>query len=323
MIRFTTFGFALVATVASVSAPSMARAQVANESAQLRQVLEARTTQRDGRFAGQVAPGLYLVDGSPEQRLQEANQRLVTEANVLLQAFASGGDDQRVGLTLKALSAFDAETARDGAARLFFGRGPSMSIMRQIVFVPADRLGANAVQKVMEAVSSFELLPKPEDYYYVYSNALSLSQSRAPETRGASGSHLRASQTMADNAPYAIKKCRHVLFTWYCNTSQYVQQPVSSSSDSARLLVTTLVDLKRNNDSPDFNRDSRTSNIVEGYTGFYLVKRAGNVIMIYNSGVQHGSDAPRLQGRLNEGHKVEYRQLVERLRSTLGVSPLR
>ena len=58
--------------------------------------------------------------------------------------------------------------------------------------------------------------------------------------------------------------------------------------------------------------DDRAKNTADGSTAIYVVTRSGPSVLIYNLGFQTTRSAPSLQSKLNEGHKLEYRQLVQR-----------
>jgi hypothetical protein len=54
----------------------------------------------------------------------------------------------------------------------------------------------------------------------------------------------------------------------------------------------------------------------------YLVKRSGNLILVYNLGIQYKTSSPSQTSRLNAGQKQEYQQLVSRLKADLGIAAL-
>jgi hypothetical protein len=317
----------LVSALSSSARAASGESEAASEGPALAAALAARTLGGDPRFRGLAAPAQWaLAAGTDQSRIAAANARLAAEAESLATAFAQAPNGSRAKAALAALAKFDPETARDGAAWLFYGSAPAVSALRQAAFFPAARLGASAVQKTMDAISSFELLPKPEDYYYLYSLPLAPSRSRATELRGSPQGYLSpAAAGMRTGEPYAAKKCRYFL-GWYCNASQYEVTALPAAPgepEGSRLMIATLMGLEHNPDSLDFGGDGRSRNMAAGYTSFYLVKRAGDSVMLYFSGIQHSASSPSFQGQLNDGQKAEYRQLLERTRALLGTDPLR
>ena len=122
---------------------------------------------------------------------------------------------------------------------------------------------------------------------------------------------------------YALKKCRQIiLLGWYCNTADYaVRDLVANQGGKASILITVLRPLQKGRDNPVFS-SGQAQNIVDGYTAIYLIKRAGDLILVYNLGIQHEPDSPSHTDQLNAGQKKEYRQLVSHLQIDLGIAAL-
>jgi len=130
-----------------------------------------------------------------------------------------------------------------------------------------------------------------------------------------------AQQPMVSGRVYGLKKCRHILILgWYCNTSLYQVRDIPGA-DGAKMLATFLRPLTKGADNSIFE-DGRSENIVDGYTALYVVIPSSDLILVYNLGIQSKADAPSQQGRLNEGQKVEYRQLVSRIEAEFGIAKL-
>lgn len=277
----------------------------------------------DHRFVGWVAPGQYGTTGrtSVDQNVTEAIQKITSEVAQVYEAFAAAPNGQRQQATLAALSRINAQTGRELATRLFPATQPPASWMRQIAFVPVAHLEGSPAQQVFSEVTAFELLPKPDDTYFIYREAFNL-RAGVREAKGTRNSHLASASSLVVDEPMAVKKCRHVfLLGWYCNTNHYLAStldlPGGEFRDSAHVMVTTLVDLDRNSDDPQFASGARNRNTAKGYTALTLVARAGDTVLVYFSGIQHSDSIPNIGGfreKLDQGHKIEASQLNDRLR---------
>jgi hypothetical protein len=284
------------------------------------------TTIADGKdkaFGAAVAPAQSLDAGrSRDDRVHAIVARIAGEVEAVTTAFAAAPAAEKIAATKAAVAQFSPETARDGASRSFEGSGPSLSLMRQVLFVPAAS-AAISPSTVMQMVSQFERSPKTDDDYYEYSDPADLKGSNVTDLPGSDASWTtQARPPMAPGQLYALKKCRHiVILGWYCNTSLYQQRGVAGAADGAQSLITFLRPLPKGADNAKFT-DDRAKNIVDGYTALYVVMAADNLVLVYNFGIQSKADAASQQSRLNDGHKLEYRQLVSRIEAALGAGKL-
>jgi hypothetical protein len=273
---------------------------------------------RDKAFGAAVAPAQSLDAGrSRDDRVHAIVERIAGEVDAVTTAFASAPAAEKIAATKAAVAQFSPETARDGASRSFEGSGPSLSLMRQVLFVPL--LSGLSADAVMQMVSRFERSPKTDDDYYEYSDPADLKGSTITDLPGSDASWTtRARPPMAPGQLYALKKCRHiVILGWFCNTSLYQVRALSMGEAPGAGLLTVLRSLPKGADNPAFD-GSRAENIVDGYTAICVVVASGPLVLVYDLGVQSKSTAPSQQGRLNEGHKAEYRQLVSRIEAVLG-----
>jgi hypothetical protein len=296
------------------------------EAREIRQILDAIAGGRDSVFGPAVAPAMSLDEkASPALRVQQIDARIAEEIDRVLGAFMNAPEAQKIAATRAAVAQRDKETATDGASRTFEGGGPSLSVMRQFLFIPADQVHASdPVARVTDIISSFERSPKTDDNYFEYSNPRDLAGSTITKLPGSKSSWSTSPRpSMAQNTLYALKKCRQiVLLGWYCNTAYYaVRDLPSEQSGRASVLLTVLHPLKKGQDNSAFTT-GQAENIVDGYTAVYLIKRSGNLILVYNLGIQYKTSAPSQTSRLNEGQKAEYRQLVSRLKADLGIAAL-
>jgi hypothetical protein len=301
--------------------PLMAPPQAAAQGP-LPDILATIAQGRDPAFGKAVAPALSLDPAlPPAARAAQIVTRIAHEVETVVAAFASATDAERIAKTKAAVARFSAETARDGAARSFEGSGPALSVMRQLLFAPAQSAGADPAAKVTDIVSSFERSPKTDDSYYAYANPADLRGSQVTELPGSDTSWTtKAQPAMTPGQVYALKKCRHVfMLGWYCNTQLYQVRDLPGSG--VKLLLTFLHPLPPGADNPRFT-DDRAKNIVDGYTAAYVVASAGALVLVYDLGIQSSPDEPGHQGMLNSGHKEEYQQLSTRLAAALGLAKL-
>lgn len=278
---------------------------------------------RDKAFGAAIAPAQSLDAARPRaDRIHAIVARIAGEIDAVTTAFATAPAAAKIGATKAAVARFSPETAQDGASRSFEGSGPSLSLMRQVLFVPASRAGVS-IDTVMRIVSQFEHSPKTDDNYYEYSNPADLKGATVADLPGSDESWTsRARPAMIPGQLYALKKCRHiVILGWYCNTALYQVRELTGARDGAQTLFTFLHPLPAGADNATFT-DDRAKNIVDGYTALYVVMAADNLVLAYNLGIQSKADAPGQQSRLNDGHKEEYRQLVGRIEATLGTGKL-
>ena len=68
--------------------------------------------------------------------------------------------------------------------------------------------------------------------------------------------------------------------------------------------------------------DRRAENVVDGYTAVYVVLASGDLVLVYNLGIQSRSDKASQKSLLDAGHKQEYRRLGTRLEAALGIPEL-
>ena len=309
----------LVALVASVGAQAAAPTAA--------QISAAFTTIADGRdpaFGAGVAPAQSLdAARSPAERIHAVIARIADETAAVTTAFATAPDAEKIAATKAAVARFSAETARDGASRSFEGDGPSLSLMRQVLFVPISGAAISAAT-VTATVSQFERSPKTDDNYYEYSNPADLKGSHVADEPGSDQSWTSGARPpMTPGQVYALKKCRHIfVLGWYCNSALYrVGTLGGTEGGGAQTLTTFLHPLAPGGDNAQFT-DDRAKNIVDGYTALYLVVAAEKLALVYNFGIQSKADAASQQSRLNEGHKEEYHQLVARIETALGTGKL-
>jgi hypothetical protein len=305
----------LIAAAGAIAAPLPAE-----------QIAGPLTTIADGKdktFGAAVAPAQSLDAGrSRDDRIHAIVARIAGEVEAVTAAFAAAPATEKIAATKAAVAQFSPETARDGASRSFEGSGPSLSLMRQVLFVPAAN-AAISPETIMQIVSRFERSPKTDDDYYEYSDPADLKGSTVTDLPGSDASWTaQARPPMAPGQLYALKKCRHiVILGWYCNTALYQQRALTGAGGSAQSLITFLRPLQPGADNSKFT-DDRAKNIVDGYTALYAVMAADNLVLVYNFGIQSKADSASQQSRLNEGHKEEYRQLVSRVEAALGTGKL-
>ena len=290
---------------------------------QVEAVLSPIAQGKDPGFGPAVAPAQSLdAQRPPAERAAAVIARMGREIARVTAAFATAPAAQRVAKTRDAVAQFSGETAKDGASRSFEGDGPSLSVMRQLLFVPAAALGAAPVGRVMDVVSRFEHSPKTDDTYYEYSKPLDLKGAQVAELPGSETSWTSQAQPpMQPGKVYALKKCRHIpILGWYCNTALYQVRDIPGA-DGAKMLATILRPLTKGADNAKFS-GARAENIVDGYTALYVVVPSPELVLVYNLGIQSKAGAPSQQNRLNEGQKAEYRQLVSRIEADLGTGKL-
>ena len=320
-VRLVPLLIALVVSVGAVAFPVWAAPPTA---AQISQALTTIADGRDPAFGTAIAPAQSLdAARSREERIHAVIARIADEIDAVTTAFATAPDAKKIAATKAAVARFSAETARDGASRSFEGDAPSLSLMRQLLFVPISGAAISATT-VIATVSQFERSPKPDDNYYEYSDPADLKSSRVADEPGSAQSWTSAARpAMMPGQVYALKKCRHILVLgWYCNTALYrVGALDGTEGDSAQTLVTFLHPLPPGGDNAQFT-DDRAKNIVDGYTALYVVVAADKLVLVYNFGIQSKAGAASQQGRLNAGHKEEYRQLVSRIEAALGTGKL-
>ena len=300
-----------------------ARAAAPVPANRLVELLSTIAEGRDPAFGAAVAPALGIDrQASTGARAKTVIARMAQEIEQVTAAFAGAAPSDRIAATRAAVGRVSPETARDGASRSFEGDGPSLSVMRQLLFVPTGAAGADPTSRVMEIIGRFERSPKPDDTYFEYADAMNL-KGPVVELRGSADSWTtKARPAMEPGKVYALKKCRNVpVLGWYCNTQLYQVRTLPGADPSVRLLITFLRPLPKGADNPSFS-GGRAENIVDGYTATYVVVASGDLVLVYSLGIQSRPDKASQQSRLNAGHKEEYRQLVRRLEAALQIPKL-
>src|SRR5260221_719400 len=127
--------------------------------------------------------------------------RIAQEIEQVTSAFANAAPADKIAATRAAVARVSPETARDGASRSFEGNGPSLSVMRQVLFVPAAKAGADPASRVMEIIRRFERSPKPDDTYYEYADAKDLNRAAVVELP-------RSSASWTTKARPAMEPCK-------------------------------------------------------------------------------------------------------------------
>lgn len=313
---------AVLLLAALLLAPVAARAETPVPADRLAGVLSTIARGQDPVFGATVAPALSADPGlAAAARADRAIQRISQEISLVVSAFASAAPGTQIAAARAAVARVSAETARDGASRSFEGGGPSVSLLRQLMFVPTQNAGPSPAARVMDIISQFERSPKTDDTYYEYSDPRNL---KAPVTElpGSDASWTtKARPPMTPGKLYALKKCRHILVLgWFCNTQLYEVRELPGSP-AVRLLLTFLRPLPAGADNPAFS-GGKAQNIVDGYTAAYVVVPSGGLVLVYNLGIQSRPDTASEQSRLNEGQKAEYRELVRRLEASIGTPKL-
>jgi hypothetical protein len=319
--RIKRIGAASVLLASLVIAPALLGiAQAADEG--IAAALGTIASGQDEAFGKAVAPAQSLDGAKPrEERVRAVIDRMAHEIETVRTAFVSAPAANRIAKTRAAVAQFSAETARDGASRSFEGNGPSLSIMRQLLFVPASSAVSSAT--IMQTISQFERSPKAEDNYYEYSDPADLAGSTIIDLSGTEDP-LKVGSPMIPRRVYALKKCRHIaVLGWFCNTALYQVRELGIAGSQMRSLVTFLRPLGKGADNATFKYE-RAKNIADGYTAVYAVVAADNLVLVYSLGIQSKADAPDAQSRwqLDQGHKREYRQLADYLETTLGTGKL-
>lgn len=304
----------------------VAQAQLAlreQESVEIKQILDSIVSGQDSLFGQAVAPAISIDAQATPAAALKVNARIVQEIDMVLSAFIDAPDGQKIAATRAAVAKLDKETATEGASRTFEGKGPSLSIMRQLAFIPSDEVhGGDPVTRLNDVISSFERSPKTDDDYFEYSNPRDLIGSAIVKLSGSAISWTTGARpSMARGTFYTLKKCRNIiLLGWYCNTADYAIHDVASNPiGKASILVTVLRPMPAGQDNPVFS-GGQAQNIVDGYTALYLVELAGDLALIYNLGVQYKKGPPNYTSQLNAGQKAEYHQLLLRLQADLGVT---
>jgi hypothetical protein len=300
-----------------------ARAQAPVPANRLSPLLTTIAQGRDPAFGTAVAPALGLNAGAPaEARAAAVIARITQEIEQVTSAFANAAPADKIKATRDAIGRVSPETARDGASRSFEGNGPSLSVMRQVLFVPAAQAGADPTARVIEIIGQFERSPKPDDTYYEYTDPRDPKRAVTELTGSDNSWTTGARPAMQPGKVYLLKKCRHIpVLGWYCNTQLYQIRDLPGAAPGVKLLLTFLRPLPKGADNTRFS-GGRAENIVDGYTAAYVVVRSGDLVLVYNLGVQSRPDTASQQSRLNEGQKEEYRQLVRRIEAMLNIPKL-
>jgi hypothetical protein len=304
--------------------PVSALAETAVKAAQIAAMMDDIAQGRDRAFTQPVALAWSLnADHLSADRIRDVNARLALEIERVATAFLDAPASGKIAATKAVVAAIDPETARDGAAYVFEGSGPSIAVTRQLFFVPTANLGANAVDKVMEVSTKFVRSPKTDDTYYEYSDPANLKQSTVLELPGSDTSWTTSARPpMMSGSVYALKKCRHILVLgWYCNTSLYQLRDLPDSDGQVKLLLTVLYSLPGGADNAEFT-DARAENVADGFSAIYVLVVSGDQILIYNPTVQSKSGTVSMQDSLNAGLKEQYGRLVSRLGTELGIGKL-
>ncbi len=259
---------------------------------------------------------------SKEDRVKEAMSEMSGELRSVLETFEHAAEEKKVAAVRAVVGGLHSEAGREGASRKFCGTGPALAQARQLFFVPKG-FHDDPVGEVVRTISAFERLPKPDDYYYEYEGVadnFDLRSTRVNENKGAHYSHLltsNAETAMQTEKNYILKKCRWIVISWYCNTNLYKVYEASSKerreNDRSYILFSALYHVDPQTDHSFFSKDRRTVNYGLGGTGLYVIYPSESLIMVYYLGLQSSDRAPISPSRLNDGHKLEARQLLERM----------
>lgn len=278
----------------------------------------------DPGFGRDIAPALSVDTARPApERADAVIDRMSTEFDTVLHAFLTASATERISKTRAAVARVDPETAEKGASRHFQGKGPYLSLMRQLLFVPSAAAGAEPAARILRIVSGFEHAPRAEDTYYEYADPENLKRS-AIATLAAAKASAGGEEALAmrPGGSYVLKKCRHVpVLGWYCNTSRYAVRILRAGDVTAELLLTFLVPLPPGADNAMFH-GGRAENVVDGYTAAYLVLATADTSLVYNLGIQSRAGALSMQSRLNREQQKESRELAQALKTALGISHL-
>src|SRR5258708_14376486 len=145
-------------TVAGAAAPVPAD--------RLYELLSTIAQGKDPAFGTAVAPALGVDARLPAAaRAAAVIARIAQEIEQVTSAFANAAPADKIAATRPAVARVRPETARDGASRSFEGNVPSLSVMRQVLFVPAAKVCADPASPVMEVNGLFEPSPKPDNPY--------------------------------------------------------------------------------------------------------------------------------------------------------------
>lgn len=315
-------------TLLSLACLTLSNTATAVELIQLDQEIDFKLTRvvrgQDPIFGQSVLPAQSIEpQGTAESRVEEITKGFSQELSFVANAFLNAPEDKIEATTQEAVFQFSAETSKEGAARTLEGRGPILSYLRQFAVIKSSpKLGDDPVTSILSLVSAFESTPKPEDYYYHYENSHSLSLGDVTELRSGSSAHYLTHPRPASSADESrsLKKCRKIIVLgWFCNTSIYGWSKLPTSSQAeAGVFINVLIDLEKVGEHAKFKRDARGKNLVDGYTSALLVVRKQDSILIYQTGAQSGGRDPgSFAAQINDGHKLEYRQMMELIRSKL------
>ena len=319
MARQTLLWRCLAAVLAASALPATAMAQL--RAADIAAVLDGMAEGRDPAFPQTLAMAWTLDANQPlPDRIRAANAEIAREIEQVANAFVLAPPAGRIAAAKDAVAQLDPAAARDGAAYEFQGSGPSLAILRQLLFVPGQ---SGLVDTVMAISSAFVRSPKPDDTYFVYSDAADIRRSAVTELAGSDTSWTAGAQPpMTPGVVYAIKKCRHLfVLGWFCNTSLYQVRDLPGSRGRVKLLLTALLALPPGADNAAFT-GGRASNVADGFTAVYVVLSADDMVLIFNPGIQSKTGSNSFQGRLEAGLQEQYRQLRQRLGTELGLGDL-
>lgn len=229
----------------------------------LTQILNQRTLGADIFFGRALAPAQSLeIKKTKLERIKAANQSLLSELNLVSNAFAKSTGSTAVASVYSAVQTIDAEIIGVGGHIVFSGDAPSAAQTRTLVLLPKNKIhSADPVNAVMDVLTSYKHSAKMSDFLYEYSEPQNLTVGSIVSTEGTDTSWVfpEAAAPFAEDKNFVLKKCRKLL-GWRCITSLYRSEAITVGDAKTRVLFISLYDLDNNTDHADFAGDKRSKN---------------------------------------------------------------
>lgn len=295
---------------------------VTNTKVELSKILNSMTLGNNGFYNKVLSPAKSLnLNLSDSDRIQEVNDKIVSEMNAVISAFTNASEDKKLDSVRSLVASIDGGVIKNNGANIqFFNNSPSAAFSRVLMMIEKKSSNARA-EMLLNSFSSYKRSAIPNTYFYEYSDAGNISQSTIKTTTGTDLSWkapLAAPAIKAD-ADLVLKKCRQI-FGWKCVTSLYRTGQLLTGKDNIKYFYAGIYNLADNSDNPEFTNDKRSSNQIAGSTALYIIKESAGWLLLYGIDSQWNRSSTMFTSLILDEFIKDSRRVKERLSLDLKVA---
>lgn len=260
------------------------------------------------------------VNKSESDRTSAANKRIQHELLTVISVFDKSTEDNKEKNVRDAFSLYDKSLLVKGTNIIFADTQPSTAATRTLILIKKD--GRNTqidAKNLLKTFTSYKRSAAPSTYVYEYSDAKNISQSRIKTTVGndLSWKKDQAAPEMP-NDDLVLKKCRQI-FGWKCVTSLYRTGEMVLNNKKTQYLIAGVYDLKNNPDHPEFSKDKRSFNQIDGSTAIYLVRESADWVMLIGIDAQWNEEKPSFITLVMDEVQKDFLRIKERIAEDLKI----